>query len=51
MIAAAARTARSPPRQYRGPANAFQTFRISSGSLAIFAAILRASFFREQLGR
>jgi len=42
MIAAAARKARSPPRQYRHPANALQTFRNNSGSLAMFAAIRRA---------
>jgi hypothetical protein len=43
MIAADARTARPPPRQYRRPANAIQTFRKSSGNLAIFAAIRLAS--------
>jgi hypothetical protein len=39
MIAAAARTGRSRPRQYRRPANAVQIFRKSLGSLAIFVAI------------
>jgi hypothetical protein len=36
-------TARSPSRQYRGPANTLQTFRNSSGSLAMSAALRRAS--------
>ena len=44
-----ARTARSPPCQYRRPANALQTFRKSSGSLAMSAALRRASFLVSSL--
>ena len=51
MIAAVARTARSPHRQYRRPANALQTFRKSSGSLAMSAALRRASSLVSSLGQ
>jgi hypothetical protein len=42
MIAAVVRTARSPPRQYRRPANALQIFRKSFVSFATLAVIRRA---------